>query len=296
MMKGHPVVSYLHRTVRDFLRTANIMKLLEDRAGIQFDTDAILLEASSLSLRNIRHLADEPFTLVPPLVNTVLYHASTLEKKRRIVSWEQINAAEKMLNEREIPSISTHTLRAGGAKNSQSWFMAHVVMHELHRYLDLRFVERPRLVTSGEIDYLRYDARGFMNEEPVHEPSDDAVWCPSVIELLVKAGFCNSDSTPPDSSRLNDLWPQFLSNLTELRPFLTPKLEGHFIVIVERMITAGAVAATVPVDAGGQVQMLEEDEALRSLFGDDETKRLLALRVSHGKTNNHSGWIGWLWK
>jgi hypothetical protein len=195
-VKGHPTVSYLHRTVRDFLRTPSITKLLEERAGNEFEPDATLLEASTLALRHIHHLADQPWAHTPYLVNTVLYHAHTLEKKHHIVSWDQINATGAILHERSIHDIKAHLAHPYSRvelRDMQDWFLARVVRHELYGYLDLRFTAQPRLITSGDIDYLWNVARSLRNDEPVHELSRDATRPYSVVEALIKEGCCNSD-------------------------------------------------------------------------------------------------------
>jgi hypothetical protein len=290
-VSGYPTVSYLHRTVRDFLlKNRDIVNLLVDRAGGTFDLESTLLTASTLPLRCIRHLGVEPWQHAPTLLNTVLYHAHTLEQERQVVSWDIVNGVERLLNERSIPAITTF-IQQTSLDDMQSWFLAHVLQHGLDRYLDLRLIRQPHLVTSRIIGSLR----------SVH--LRDESWSrlettvkPSVIEVLLGNGYAGSDQTTPVPDSSTTLWVPFLQRMYSLRNFLTPNLTVNCISIVEKLVKAGAETDFVPIDECGKMAAVPEQKVISEIFGEYEAARLLQLRIESRKAASRQGWIGWLWK
>ena len=92
-------VQFLHRTVRDFLATDEMMEMLNTRAGLDFDLDRNMCRMAILGLqfqmtRRWEHLEPEDYTP----------HRSDLEHERRLICAFFHHARRIEIKEQEVPA------------------------------------------------------------------------------------------------------------------------------------------------------------------------------------------------
>ena len=299
------IVDFLHRTVRDFLRTADIALLLEERAGSSFIPLEQLCRMELVIVRRLRYLCQDELTLERLSVHVDLFGTyvremeeqfsltpvdvlDQLEEVRRHVRrWKTVLSFNSVLHE---PSFH-HPM------DDNDHIMAFCVKQSLCLYLEHRAVANPGLF-SGDRG-KRYLSLAV--EELLLSPGTVAVTSkPRTIATLLK---CGVDPNGQHVRESISIWGRYLEILChQKRKDSWNHKAGNdkrdtFEAIAEAFILAGASYMTCVQYPGGVSLSIgttsSEKDILTSAFGKSSAQQLFQLRQPE-----FPGWIsrlGQIW-
>jgi len=180
------LVSYLHRTVRDFLRNEDVANLLKSRLKDPFDADLTLCRGYLLHLKRFIILEDPDFRKGLSFtkgVDDLLYFAQRSE----MISGA---APTQILDEtlRIVKAVSL-AIRIDGL--DESLFYRKIIQHGLPRYVEHRLLRNPKPIQIRDGRGEKTSALELALTSASLQVDGDRYDCflkPSLIETLLKYG------------------------------------------------------------------------------------------------------------
>ncbi|KAK5680070.1 hypothetical protein LTS10_008020 [Elasticomyces elasticus] len=102
-----PVVDFLHRTVRDFLRTRAMGEMLTQRAGEAFDPLLVLCKMKLLAIKRMRFARGGLISIraLRHEIQMLLYYASEMELTRQKSPMEELDGLLRFFNQHELAYV-----------------------------------------------------------------------------------------------------------------------------------------------------------------------------------------------
>ena len=235
-------IMFLHRTVYDFLTTREVRELLEDRAGLDFDAD---LHLGNATVCELKHLASiflrPPFDLdehSESLIRHFVYSIHKLELRGHQGYLPLVDELEKVIDTFRgdtVPTYSSIQVPTNlAAQCPDGWVKVMAIKRRLLLYLsrerqlglldrETRFAGRPPLdiVLRPHLDTLRYLPLPVLSVQ--------------LVTLFLEVGM-----DPNQNHEDSTVWGLFLHDLGTEHPLGSGVSSHELAEIFESLLTAGA--------------------------------------------------------
>lgn len=269
-VKGHKV-SFLHRTVKDFLSTPEMEELLDSRVGESFDLDTSMCLVSMIGLKYLSYYLNTSTGdqgTMTWLLPTFYHYARRIERKTQAPPMGILNEQQAMLAEihdawahdlpqemailaaLNLPLALEYRLRSSSVPTKK-------MMLGVCARSALQYLTPPALSGSENIRDLLSTSR---EKDPDRQDFD-----PSIMTMLFKYDTA--------------VWREYLEVIRPYRS-LTPSVRAKYLQVAAQMIEAGAKVSPAHAEA----------EILVDVFGHADTQWLLSIREK--RENQRLSW--WL--
>jgi hypothetical protein len=295
-------LEFLHRTVRDFLATKDMLDMMLSWASAEFNPLLPLCNMQSLIFKRLRHLmppgsyAKHRDDIKAGLVTQLFSLTAELEEVHSRTPHHALDALQRSLSSRSTvvlqQLLDSYKLWVDGMTlDCNALVLAFCVVYELYFYLKLS-QERKGALPPREAGFLLCVAADNMCRASNSNPNKELPRTVQIIDLLIANGI------EPNAEILGCttpwLWFLFLlsDRLLELKCPPNESSKRVLLSIAEGFILNGAEYATAKLPFGplqavkrGHGQRLNEEKVLSWCFGDTEASRLANLR-SHSMTRS----------
>ncbi|KAI0398501.1 hypothetical protein F5Y17DRAFT_5906 [Xylariaceae sp. FL0594] len=204
------LVSYLHRTVRDFLRNDDVAALLKGRLSAPFDADLALCRGYLLHLKRFI-ISEDPYVCKELSFSKAADDLVYFSRRCEMISG---SSPIQLLDE------ALRMMRKGGIVSAirgldENWFFTKLLQHGLPRYVEHRLLSSPQFLSVTDKHGQKTPALELALTSASLQADDDRYDCflsPSQVQVLLKAG-ADPNEMASGSSKIT-VWMSFVAYST----------------------------------------------------------------------------------
>lgn len=226
-------VDFLHRTVRDFLRTKALQDIFHSRTRgfdpVIFICKALLAQIKSVPSDRV-HLSDHDH--LGHLLGDLTHYAYLVELKHHIPAAEELDELEKVLSVyRRMADTFPKEIGFSASWYGRGSFLTLVVRAGLCLYVSYR-LSKAHLLEDGKSSFnLRYLLQVAL------DPSADGNLNPKMVEVVLDAG---AQPNGPLDDRVGTIWGRFLNSIYQRQRLCTVSEKKMWFDVMYTMLMHGA--------------------------------------------------------
>ena len=268
--EGIKKVSFIHRSVTDFLTFPDISSLIKTWAGPNFDTHQALFEALVLACEQCDFTNDSRATDFRDFAFFACVEAQEIEREYKRYPMAELKRLERIVE--HPPAVFKDHFSPVRFEGFESFFIPLALQVDLELFLRMQ----PGILKPGAQALLGFACRERVDYFLISAPS------PEVTDLLLQnGGDPNGHCHSLEHDAAVTIWMRFLYELYNADDRFW---EADGSEICELLIKAGARFPTASDHGNTKVvedlfgKPLSERDILEHLYGELETDRLLSFR------------------